>query len=349
MPNKVRVGIVGTSQFAEKMHYAPLASHPAAEIAALCGRSRERAEELAARFQVPQVFTSWQEMIERAGVDAVVVVTPDDLHYPITMAALRAGKHVFCEKTLAMNAAQAREMYETAEAQGLVHMTLFTWRWQPAVLYMLDLMQQGYLGPVFHAQFNYLISFGRVTHYRWRSDSNHSGGMLADLGSHMIDLSRLLLGDVRRVACRAQMYMDPEGPGDQPMQANNDSAVLLCEYASGAQVTMQLSSVAHLGADFSHVSVQLYGANGSLLLESNSAGTTITGASGPGGAMQPLPVPAQYENDYLESPIGERLFIDSIRSGQKPVPSFYEGWKAQQVIDAAVEANQTGCWVDITD
>ncbi len=184
MTSKVRVGVIGTSPFAESMHLAPLASHPQAEIAWICGRNRARAEEVAQRFAIPRVTTDAAELI-RADVDAVVIVTPDDLHYPLTMAALEANKHVFCEKALAMNAAQAREMYETAEKKRRVHMTLFTFREHPALAHMRVLVEQGYAGKLFQGQLSYLLSLGRHHDYLWRADSRHSNGMVADLGSHL--------------------------------------------------------------------------------------------------------------------------------------------------------------------
>jgi predicted dehydrogenase len=349
MNNKIRVGIVGTSGFAVEKHYGPLASHPAVELTALCGRNRERAEERAAQFNIPQVYTDWREMIEQSGVDAVVVVTPDDLHYPVTMTALNAGKHVFCEKTLAMNAQQAREMYETAEQKGLVHMTLFTWRWEPGVLYMKDLIAQNYLGELYHGQFHYITGFSRTSDYHWRVDARHSHGMLADLGSHMIDLARNLCGDIARTACRTQMFVDHVSPDGSPLEQNNDSTVCLLEFTSGAHATLQVSSVAYLGTNMQHATVQLYGANGTLFLEKTDNGVTLSGVTGQGQPLQPLKIPEQYQNSYMESSIGERLFIDSILSGGKPVPSFYEGWKAQQVIDAALESDRSGRWVEIHD
>lgn len=144
--SKVHVGIIGTSQFAALLHCAPLKSHPDAEIVAMCGRNRQRAEELAHQYQIAQVFTEYQDLIRNGKVDAVVIATPDLLHYPMTMTALQLGKHVLCEKPLAMTAAQARETYETAELKGLTHATMFTWRWLPTIQYMVELLGQGYVG-----------------------------------------------------------------------------------------------------------------------------------------------------------------------------------------------------------
>jgi predicted dehydrogenase len=91
---RVRVGVVGTSRFAEILHLAPLQSHAGAEVVALCGRNREHAQEVATKYGIPQVVPDWRELIERGNLQALVVVTPDDLHHPMVMAALDAGLHV---------------------------------------------------------------------------------------------------------------------------------------------------------------------------------------------------------------------------------------------------------------
>jgi predicted dehydrogenase len=128
MSTQVRVGFIGTSRYADLSHLATFKSHTQAQLAAICGRNRERAEEMATKYDIPQVFTDYQEMIERGGLDAIVVATPDYLHYPMTMAALAAGMHVLCEKPLAMTAQQAKEVADKAEAMGVKHMTFFTFR-----------------------------------------------------------------------------------------------------------------------------------------------------------------------------------------------------------------------------
>ncbi len=120
MPEKVRVGVVGTSWFTETFHIVPLKSHPGAEVSAVCGRREDYTQEIARKHGIHQVFTDYEAMIWHGNLDAVVVSSPDDLHHPITMTALEAGKHVLCEKPLALNAAQANEMAECAEAKGLV-------------------------------------------------------------------------------------------------------------------------------------------------------------------------------------------------------------------------------------
>lgn len=167
MDSKVRVGVIGTTGYAEGVHIRSLASHPRAEIVALCGRDRDRAQEVAARHGISAVFTDYREMIERGNLDAIVIVARDELHHPITMDAIDAGLHVLCEKPLASTAAQAREMYERAEAAGVKHMRFFNLRASPYLRHLRRLVEQGYLGRCYAAEISIVNGFGLSGAYQW--------------------------------------------------------------------------------------------------------------------------------------------------------------------------------------
>src|SRR5262249_50552689 len=122
---KVRFGVIGAGGFAEICHVPGLQSHPRAEVVALCGRNRERGEAMAARLGVPEAITDYRELVARPDIDAVTITAPNVAHHPIAMAALAAGKHVFCEKPLAMNREQATEMRQAAEGSGRIHQVAF--------------------------------------------------------------------------------------------------------------------------------------------------------------------------------------------------------------------------------
>jgi predicted dehydrogenase len=107
MSSKVRVGIVSTSGWADFMYLPALQSHPQADITAICGRNRDSAEKMAAKYNIPKVFTDYKEMINAGGLDAVLIGAPDDLHYEMTMQSISAGLHVLCDKPLAVTAQQA--------------------------------------------------------------------------------------------------------------------------------------------------------------------------------------------------------------------------------------------------
>jgi len=224
MPEQVRIGIIGTSGWADMMHLPTLKSHPQASLAAICGRNRERAEEMAKKYEIPVVFTDYREMIEKGDLQAVVIATPDDMHYPMVMNALDAGLHVVCEKAMASNVAQAREMYEKAESAGVKHMIYFTNRWVPHFRYVRELIDEGYMGRCFHCHFHSLSGHGRKPS-GWRFDRQRGSGILGNLGSHMIDRARWYMGDIAKVSASLSIFTDPDEESNGNFDAANNSAL----------------------------------------------------------------------------------------------------------------------------
>jgi predicted dehydrogenase len=159
MSDRVRVGIVGTSGYPEFIYLPVLSQHQNVEVVAICGRNETRAAEVAAKYGVPHVFTDYRRMIEQAALDAIVIATPDDLHYPMAMDALSAGLHVLGEKPMALNAQQAKEMLEAAERAAVKHMIMFSWRFFPHYGYMQKLIADGFVGQAY----NFHIRFLRLT------------------------------------------------------------------------------------------------------------------------------------------------------------------------------------------
>ena len=360
MGEQVQVGIVGTSWWADLMFLPSLTSHPQARVAAICARDRERAQEMANKYDVPAIYTDFRELIEKGGLDALVVSTPDDLHHPMTMAALDAGLHVLCEKPLASNAGQAWEMLEKAEAAGVKHMVLFTWRWMPHFQYLHDLVEADYIGRPFHTYFSFIGGYARRSDYLWRFDRQRANGIVGDLGSHMIDLARWLLGDIDRVSASLSSFFERQGSDGRPPDPANDSAVLTLQFSNGAQGTVQASAVTQIGDHFMEQQVALYGEAGTLRADvffSDDKGVVIHGVQGDEEPWQKLSVPDEYwgdvdRNDWIPGifthhPAGPRLFIDAIVKNTPLSPSFYDGCKTQEVVDAALKSAETGKVVDI--
>lgn len=355
--DKVRVGVVGTSEHTDRVHLANLQSHRQAEIVAICGRDQERAQARAQRYAIPQVFANYEDMIEHAGLDAVVVAAPDDLHYPITLAALDAGLHVLCEKPLAGSYAEARTLAERAAAKNVKHMTYFSWRWPPAQRYLRDLIVQGFLGRCYHAEFRFLHGFSRSHAYEWRLDGNRASGVLGDLGSHLIDLARWYVGDVTRVSADLATHIDRQGPNGAPLKPANDSAMLLLRFANGTQGILQCSAIAHVAEHEIVQQVQLHGELGTLAMHYSSTETEVIGTRHDEARLRRLPIPDAYWGDarrgqpldvFRSEPVGDRLFIEAIVEDRPIVPSFEDGAKVQAIIEAALESDRLGRAVEVS-
>ena len=360
MSNKVRVGIVGTSGWANFMYLPALQSHPQAEMTAICGRNRRSAEDLAAKYNIPNVFTDHNEMINQGSLDAILIGTPDDLHYEMTMQGFSAGLHVLCDKPLAVTAQQAWEMYQAAKAAKVIHMVLFTYRWMPFFRYVKDLIDQGYVGRFYHAEFRYLMGYARQKEYQWRFDQKRANGALGDLGVHMIDMARWLVGDISRVCAHLGVFVDRPGADGGPIDPANDSAFMLAEFADGTHGTIHASVVAHLADRFFHQQVKLYGEAGTLEIDYQhggpEAGAIIHVARNEDQQFQTLEVPAIYWGDvsrsdpwevFTKQSVGCRAFIDSILENHPSTPTFYDGYKAQQVMEAAMGSHRSAKWVSI--
>jgi predicted dehydrogenase len=330
-------------------------------VVAICGRGRERAEALAKEKAISQVYTDYREMLAKGDLDAVVVAVPDDLHYEMTLAALDAGLHVLCEKPLAMTAAQALEMYQRAEAVGVHHMVFCTYRWFPHYRHLKRLVDEGYVGRVYEASLRYTGDYARNTRMRWRYVRGRQHGALGDLGTHMIDMARWLIGEIATVRATLVTSLERTDMEGRPVEAANDVASLLLTFENGASATLQVSGMAHMGEATHQQSVLLHGADGTLEADMvaffmPSMRAEIRGLPADQTRFAELPTPAdlldgldpgatvndQMNQAFLRQQVGGRLFIDAILNDTPVAPSFYDGWQAQVVVDAALRSHVEG-------
>lgn len=358
MATSLRVGVIGTSRWTDAMFLTSLSSHPRARITAVCGRSYDRAAEMAEKYAIPQIYSDYRQLINDTGVDAVVVAAPDDLHYEMTMAAIETGKHVLCEKPLALNADQAQEMFTAADGRQLKHMVLFTWRWQPHFLFVKRLIDDNFIGRCYQADFYFMGGWGFDRVYRWRTDSRRTARMVADLGSHMIDLARWYLGEAAGVTALLDTFARlPEPPDPEFVQAN-DAASFLLKMASGTQVVIRVSGVAHRGDREVDMGLRLYGENGALeidyIFDGPNAGAAVRGMRSGDKRFRALEIPTDLTSDldlsnpfdpYTKRSAGPRHFVDAILNNQPTSPDFFHGWQVQRVVDAAVRSNKEKRWV----
>ena len=361
MKQQVRVGVVGTSWYPDWLHLPVLKSHPQAQLSAICGRNRVRAEEMAAKYAIPQVFTDYQEMIRRGNLDAVVIAVPDDLHFPITMAALDAGLHVLCEKPMAFNLDQAKKMLVKAESARIKHMVFFTYRWVSCVRTLHQLVNQGFIGEFFDAQFEYIGGYALGGWYQWKWDQQHGLGVLGDLGSHMIDMARFLVGDIASVQARLSTRVKKPHPEGLAYEPASDTANLTFQFTNGATGSIFSSETVEMGNRGQGQRFLLAGSDGTLELTADGQGYAVRGLRRDEKEYQTFIVPPEFlqgsepnagpwdelVQTFSHQSIGTRLFIDSILEDRPISPSFYDGMKAQAVIEAAFQSDSSGCWVDV--
>jgi predicted dehydrogenase len=227
------------------MMYPPIAIP---KLAAICGRNAEATAEAAKRYGYAKYYTDWREMIADPNVHVFDNGGPNDAHAEPTIAAAQAGKHVFCEKPLARTAEEAKTMLDAVEKAGVKHMVAFNYRFVPAIVQAKRLIESGKLGRIFHFRAVYLQewiidpNFPKI----WRLDKSVAGsGALGDLGAHVIDLARFLVGEPTQVMGLTKTFIEerPMGDGSGAMgKIDVDDAFLsMFHFANGAIGTIEAS------------------------------------------------------------------------------------------------------------
>lgn len=352
----MRIGIIGAGGAARGIHLPGFGLCLDAEIAVLCEPDANAAKATG----IKEICADYRDLLRRRDIDAVVVATPNFLHREIVLAAFAAGKHVLCEKPLALNRADAEEMLRAAERSGRVHMTAFTYRFTPAVQYARRLVEQGELGDLRTVRAAYLMALsGHVL--GWRSERRFAGsGVLADIGSHLVHLVQWLAGDIRSLTASERRFRD------DPASDVEDWMAFLAEFSSGACGTFEISRVAPgRGAGVTEeIFIELYGTRGSLVFSLQDPWGLMAAlgedAKDPARPLRHYDVP----QELLKLPGSPRdiqaydrrwgyrydqafQFIESVKLGQARAPSFADGVRCQAVLDAALESARSRGWVEV--
>jgi len=227
------------------MMYPPVAIP---RLVAISGRNKEGVTEAARRYGYQNAYTDWRKMLENDQVDVFDNGGPNNAHAEPCIAAAAAGKHVFCEKPLARTAEEARSMLDAVEKAGVKHMVAFNYRFVPAVVQARKLIESGALGRIYHWRAVYLQEWGMDPKMptTWRFNKAVAGsGALGDLGAHIIDLARFLVGEPKKVAGMTQNWLSERPSGDDPNKMVpsdvDDAFVALVEFENGALGTLEAS------------------------------------------------------------------------------------------------------------
>ncbi|MBI4588831.1 MAG: Gfo/Idh/MocA family oxidoreductase [Candidatus Rokubacteria bacterium] len=354
------VGIIGLGF--GRAHIPAFQAH-GCQVIALCQRNTAQAKAVADKYGISRIFERWEEMLEQARPEIVVITTPPHLHHPIALRALAGGAHVLCEKPLAMTSLEAQAMAEAAGRAKRVAMTNFNWRFPAAMQRLHAMVEEGVLGRLFHASCRYLVPrwADESLPPTWRMDRAQAGhGAMGDLGVHGVDLIRWNFGEIVRVSARAGIaYPSRTVPGGGKPADAEDFCVVTGELKSGALVTLVVSRAARAANE---QTLEAYGSQGALsyrLVRGGSRWYTgeLRAASGSTG-FEPVKVPSGLprsagEGDQLEvtgkttiAPLIKR-FLAGIRKGETPSPSFEDGRRAQAVLDAVLESASRGGWVEV--
>jgi len=349
----VRVGIIGAG-FGAVVHIPAMQRVHGAEVTAICARRPERAHIAAAKYGVPNALTDYREMLRDPAIDAVVIATPPFLHHSMVISAVEAGKHVLCEKPMARNLAEARDMEKIANNGRVAAMVNHEFRFSPVRVHVKKLIDDGFIGEpqsasltVFRSSLNDPggIPFG------WLMEADKAGGMLGAVGSHHVDALRWWFGDVKSVAGAVGTMVKrrrlPESMQMVPVDADDNFSVLM-KFANGAIGSIHYTATA--AVDLSD-QIVLSGSDGMLMI--SNEGRLYGGQRDQGLAEIPLPEPAEEIDPAFDHPLIHptmllhREWINWIRTGEEATPSFADGVRVQEILDGALRSSQQGRWVDV--
>ncbi len=228
------------------MMYPPVANP---RLVAIAGRNADAVSEAAKRYGYEKFYTDWHDLVNDPDVVLFDNSGPNDAHAEPCIAAAAAGKHILCEKPLARTADEAKAMLDAVNKAGVKHMVAFNYRFVPAVRQIKELIDQGAFGQVYHWRAVYLQEwiadpdFGMV----WRLDRNVAGsGALGDLGAHILDLARFLVGEPARVSAITKTFIKdrPTSEGGRATVTVDDAFIATVEFANGAIGTFEATRFA---------------------------------------------------------------------------------------------------------
>lgn len=347
-PKPVRVAILGTGGMANR-HAELYKQIPGVELVAGCDIDRARVEAYAAKHGIPAsgVYTDFATLLRECPVDAISNVTPDAFHAPLSIQALKAGKHVLCEKPLGLDHTQTRAMVAAAKKAGTVAMVNFSYRDWSALQAIATRVRAGEIGELRHVEASYLQTWlsapiwgewSTTPAWLWRLSTKHgSKGVLGDVGVHIVDFATFAAGTpIKKLF--AQLKAFPKAPknriGEYPLDAN-DSALMQVEFANGALGVIHTTRWATGHAN--RLALKLHGTKGAFSFDSDLGHDRYRACLGADTRT------ATWQEVKADpTPNNHQRFIAAIRGGVRATeaqPDFARGSEIQRVLDACFESD----------
>lgn len=373
MKKQLYIGIIGT-QFMGKAHsnayrqvsrFFDVPVEPHLHIA--CGRNKTALKQFSEKFGWGHSETDWEKVIKDENIDIVDIATPNDLHRPIAKAAAKAGKHILCEKPMALDLEEAKEMYLAAKEAGIIHMMVFNYRFVPAILLAKQLVDEGKIGTIHHFNAVYYQDWlvDPDFPFTWRHDAKASGsGAHGDMNAHIVDLARFLVGEFTAVSGLQKTFVKerPLASGEGMGKVTTDDATAFqAEFENGALGSFIATRFANGRKNY--LRLEIFGSKGSLIFnlermneldyfsgeeDSNCQGfrnVLVTESHQPYlNAWWPPGHIIGWEHTFVHL---VKNLVEGVAEGKQVRPDFYDGLKCQQVLDAVVESAQKRIWVNI--
>lgn len=377
---ELRVAIIGY-QFMGKAHsnawlqaarFFDLPLRPVLQVA--CGRNETALRAFADNWGWQHIETDWRRAVERDDVDVVDVSLPQHLHHEVAIAAARAGKHLFCEKPMALTVSDAEAMLQAAEEANVTHYVNHNYRRTPAVRLARQLIDEGKIGRIFHwrgaYQQDWIVDPEFPLTWHLRKETAGSGPH-GDLNSHSVDLAHYLVGDIRTVSCLTANFIKERplpGEGAATFSAGTggttargevtveDASLMMAEFANGAIGSFEATRFA--SGRKNHNTFEIYGSEGALAFdlermnelqfhsrndpEHAQGFRTILATEPCHPYIKHWWPPGHiigYEHEFTHAVVD---FVEAIAHGKPIEPNFHDGLKCIRVLEAGLKSAASG-------
>ncbi|MEZ0536668.1 Gfo/Idh/MocA family protein [Caldicellulosiruptoraceae bacterium PP1] len=384
MGDVLNVGLIGY-KFMGKAHSNALQRlsmffNPSKKVnlKAICGRDEKWVSEAAQKLGWESYETSWEKLIERSDIDIIDIAAPSNVHKEIAIKAANAGKHIFCEKPLALTLKDAREMLNAVQKNKVKHQIGFNYRFAPAIQLAKRLIDQGKIGTIYHFRALYLQDWIVDPNFPlvWRLDKNVAGsGSHGDLGAHLIDLARFLVGDIEKVIGMSKTFIKERplvekmtglsGKAQQDAPKGevtvDDATLFLAHFKNGALGSFEATRFAN--GHKNGMSFEINGSKGSIKFEFERMNElqyfSYDDEEGLKG-FRTIQV-TESIHPYMEAwwPAGHVIgyehtfvhefyeFIEAIAKDTPTSPDFVDGVKCSQVLEAVDLSIEKGHWIEV--
>lgn len=384
---KLNVALIGTkfmgathsNAFRQVGRFFDLPAEPVMKV--ICGSDPQGTKDAAENLGWEEASTDWKKTVARDDIDIVSIASPGYLHAPMAIEAAKQGKHIICEKPLANSLKEAQDMLKAVEKAGVKHMCGFTYRFNPAVVTIKNMIKKGELGEIFHVRGCYLQDWIVDPDFpvNWRLQKKTAGsGALGDIGAHTIDMAQNLVGDIAEVSATLQTFIDkrPIEEG-QATIANkkksagkkkmgkvdvDDAAILIARFAGGNTIgTFEATRFAPGRRNFH--GIEIYGSKGSIVWNQEDMhkfqyfnnndpdlqqGFRTVNATDPGHPYTAAWWPPGHNIGYEHLFTHEVYeFITQLRRKKVTYPTFADGVQCQKVLDAVEKSANSKKWVAV--
>lgn len=341
MGRKLRLGVIGLGM--GRGHIKGYQAHPEAEVVAVCDQDTVRLADAQKEFGIAALYTDYKEMLRKEKLDGVSVAVPNVFHAPMTIAALKAGAHVLCEKPMAMSVREAEAMAAEARKAKRNIMINFSHRFNPTMFALRAQVDAGVIGDIYYGRTVWHRRRGLPGFGGWFGTKAMSGGgPLIDLGVHRLDMALWLMDYPEPIVVSGSAYnviAAEKAKREKKTYDVEDVACGLIKFANGATLILEASWALNI-KEGEHMITQLCGTRGGIVQKNTDQGYNMTAEvyTEEGGAL----FTKTLDGTSIQTPSSYHEFVDSILEKRQPGATADHGIKVMKILEGVYKSAQTG-------